>query len=339
MNRYYGLAARLRQRFGERVQKIPLDAGFSCPNRDGTLSVSGCVFCNPEGSGSGMYAEGRSLSEQWDIWKAKLSKRYKARLFLAYLQSYSNTYGPLPKIQSVLEEIAPLPGLAGLCLGTRPDCIDPEKIAAIKDTGLSEIWLDLGLQSSNDQTLQRINRGHDSASFARALELAYSNGIQVCAHLIAGLPGEDEDDFLESVNFINSLPVSGVKFHNLFVCEHTALEKLYLSGDYSPWSLEKYTEALGHALAVLRQDIVVHRLSADPAPGELVAPQWAGEKGQARKFMAEYLEKKKIWQGCDRKDSSGEPPEWFGPDSLPPGLSPIDLKEIFHDGKTKCGCR
>lgn len=325
MNHYYSLAARLRQRFGERVQKIPLDAGFSCPNRDGVLSSTGCIFCNPEGSGSGLFAHGVSLLEQWNAWKEKIIKRYEANLFIGYLQSYSNTYGPLSKLESALGEIKVLPGLVGLCLGTRPDCLDVDKIKAIKDTGLPEIWLDIGLQSSNDQTLKRINRGHDSATFANAVELLHKYEIQVCAHLIAGLPGEKEENLLESVKFINSLPVAGIKFHNLYVCKNTPLEKLYLSGKYSTWSLKRYTKALASALSMLRPDIVVHRLSASPVPGEMVAPVWSEKRRMTRMYIADYLDKTGIWQGCKLKAPLPAPPDWFGPDSRPPGLTSVKM--------------
>jgi hypothetical protein len=317
---YYGLAARLRQKFGERVQKVPLDAGFSCPNRDGKISANGCIFCNPEGSGSGMLSEGIPLSEQWNLWIEKISKRYSARLFLAYLQSYSNTYGPLEKLKSVLDEISQLEGIAGLCLGTRPDCIDSDKLKAIKDTGLSEIWLDLGLQSSNDETLKKINRGHDSAAFAKSVELAHSHGLEVCAHVIAGLPGEDEEDFIKSVRFINTLPVSGIKFHNLYVCKNTTLEKMYRAGSYEPWTRERYVQAFVRAITFLRQDIVVHRISADPVPGELVSPDWSEDKRITHLAINENMEKNDLWQGCALKGSRSQPPDWFWPESFPPKM-------------------
>lgn len=320
MFHYYGLAARLRQKFGQRVQKVPLDAGFSCPNRDGAISSKGCIFCNPEGSGSGLYSYGVPFTQQWDVWIKKIRKRYCAELFLAYLQSYSNTYGSLERVKKILSELSGLPGLVGLCLGTRPDCLDDDKLKAIKDTGLSEIWLDLGLQSSNDQTLKRINRGHDSAAFAKAVELAHSHGIQVCAHIIAGLPGEDEEDFIKSVLFLNTLPISGIKFHNLYVCKNTPLEKMFLAGEYEPWSRKRYVNAFVRTVTYLRQDIVVHRISADPVPGECVTPAWSEEKRPTHLAIAALLEELNLWQGCALPGSPLEPPEWFKPEAEIPAI-------------------
>lgn len=294
---YKALSVHLRARFGERVQKIPLDAGFSCPNRDGALSRTGCVFCNARGSGSGLLGRGLDLAAQWEFWRERLARKYKARLFLAYLQSFSNTYGPLERLRNVLAELAPLPGRAGLCIGTRPDCLDAAKLDLL--AGLpGETWLDIGLQSCRDATLRRINRGHDAACFARAVRAAAERGLQVCAHLIAGLPGETPDDFLAGIAFLDDLPVSGVKLHNLYVCEGSPLAADLRDGRYEPLEREAYVAAVCEALARLRSDIVVHRLTGDPAPGELLAPAWAADKQSLLRAIHERLERLGIRQGC-----------------------------------------
>ncbi|OEU70220.1 MAG: TIGR01212 family radical SAM protein [Desulfovibrio sp. S3730MH75] len=319
MYRFYGLAARLRQNFGKRVQKVPLDFGFSCPNRDGKISTEGCIFCNPLGSGSGMHSQSMPVDQQWDFWTKKFTRLYNAKLFLAYLQSYSNTYGTLEEIKCALDKIRNLPGLTGICIGTRPDCIDSDKLQIIKDLNLKETWIELGLQSSNDATLALINRGHDAKCFADAVKLADSFGIEVCAHIIAGLPGETKEDFLASVEFINELPISGIKFHNLYVSHGTPLQKMYDAGEFEPFSMAEYLDMLEAAVSILRTDIVIHRLNADPAPGELVAPDWIEHKRNVQNAIDMMFQNNDLWQGCAREDAGDNPPKWFGPDHMPPG--------------------
>ncbi|CCO23332.1 TIGR01212 family radical SAM protein [Maridesulfovibrio hydrothermalis] len=318
MNRFYGLAARLKQSFGERVQKIPLDFGFTCPNRDGTISRQGCIFCTPLGSGSGFHAKSMSIADQWSHWRAKLDTLYTTKRYLAYLQSYSNTYCPAKELKRALDQLPGLEGLSGICIGTRPDCLDSEKLSIIKALNLKETWLDLGLQSSNDKTLKRINRGHDSKCFADAVRLADAHGIDVCAHVIAGLPGETEKDFLTSVEFINQLPVSGIKFHNLFVGYGSPLHDLYEMGELKLLQENEYIEMLVKAISILRTDIVIHRLKADAVPGELVAPEWVYMKRKVLNAIEQRMKLSKIWQGCARDDAPDSPPLWYENDHLPP---------------------
>ncbi|MEF2144642.1 MAG: TIGR01212 family radical SAM protein [Desulfovibrionaceae bacterium] len=274
---YLSMATHLRRRFGQRVQKIPLDAGFSCPNRDGTISRNGCLFCNSDGSGSGLLRQGLDLHAQWLFWREEQSRKCKANIFLAYLQSFSNTHGSPDRLRRVLERIEHLPDRVGLCIGTRPDCLDAEKLDLLAALP-GETWLELGLQSSNNATLKRINRGHSAEDFAAATRKASTRGLQVCAHVIAGLPGEDADDFLATIDYVNALPVAGIKLHNLYVAKGAPLEKIWRAGGYTPLEQDAYVELVCRALGRLRPDIVTHRLTGDPAPGELLAPDWAVEK-------------------------------------------------------------
>ncbi|MFO7717841.1 MAG: TIGR01212 family radical SAM protein [Thermodesulfobacteriota bacterium] len=315
ITKYYALSVYLRQRFGERVQKIPLDAGLNCPNRDGAISKRGCIFCNPSGSGTGQASQGKSFEEQWRWWRERLAKRYKARRFLAYLQSFSNTYCSLEQFTVLLRQLSTLPQLNGICIGTRPDCLDADKLDLLQELPVPEIWLDLGLQSSNDRTLQRINRGHDAACFAAACRAAADRGIKVCAHLIAGLPDENTTDFLASIDFLNALPVHGVKFHNLYVCQNTPLATWTAKGAYIPLQQSQYCHWLGLAIAALRPDIVLHRLNGDPAPGELVAPLWAENKQTVLNAIHTFFNENGIWQG---QNWLSEPPAWFCQDHPPP---------------------
>lgn len=314
MYRFYGLAARLRQTFGERVQKIPLDFGFTCPNRDGKISRRGCIFCSPQGSGSGLHALEMSIPEQWGHWQKKLSGLYNARLYLAYLQSYSNTYCSAEELKSALDQLHGLEGLAGICIGTRPDCLDSEKLQLIQNLKLPEVWLDLGLQSSDNQTLKTINRGHNSDCFAKAVHLSDKHNIPVCAHVIAGLPGEGEEEFIKSVEFLNSLPIHGIKFHNLFVGKGTPLHTIFENGRYSPLTQDEYISMLIKAISILRPDIVIHRLKADAVPGELIAPGWVQKKRLVLNEIEKAMKAGGIWQGCARPDAGNCPPDWFSPD-------------------------
>lgn len=250
----------------------------TCPNRDGTLSKNGCTFCNDAGSGSRLGQCGLSLAEQWDFWRAHFKASSRTRLFVAYLQSFSNTYGPASRLAAVLDLLRPLPEMAGMAIGTRPDCVDEEKAALLAGLPCDEKWLELGVQTFCNATLARINRGHDAAASERAIAVASRAGLQVCAHLMAGLPGESPDMFLDSVRRLNELPVHGVKFHNVYVCRNSTLEHLYAAGEYTPLSREAYVDLVLEALCLLRPDIVVHRVVADTVPDDLVAPHWVLEK-------------------------------------------------------------
>lgn len=294
---YYSLSAYLRERFGKKVRKIPLDAGATCPNRDGTLSLDGCVFCNPLGSGTGLLDRGMGLAEQWFFWTEKFREKFKAELFLAYFQSFSNTHGPVQRLCDLFDELSGLPGMVGFSLGTRPDCLDAEKIALIAAQPIPEKWLDIGLQSANDATLCRINRRHDFAAFVHAVELAHAYGVKICAHVMHGLPGETTEDFHRTLAKINALPIAGVKLHNLYVARGSVLEKWQRQGLYQPGTLEDYAQAAAQGLALLRPDIVVHRLNADPRPGELIAPAWAGKKRAVLAAIVRFMEENNLHQG------------------------------------------
>lgn len=296
-NRYYPLSVYFRQRFGRRVQKISLDAGSTCPNRDGTLSSRGCAFCNSQGSGTGQSLRGKSLTAQYLEGREKYLRRMPDALFMAYIQSFSNTYGPAARLRSMLSETAVLPDMAGLAIGTRPDCLDDEKLHLLTAAPLGEVWLDLGLQSAHDATLRRINRGHDTACFDTWTRRAAANGLKVCAHVITGLPGETLAHFEETMTFVSTLPVSGIKIHNLYVCRHSGLEREWRRGSLQLLSREESVIWAARGLALLRPDIVVHRLNGDPDGDELAAPDWARDKRGFLSKIREHLEKENSWQG------------------------------------------
>ncbi len=298
MNIFNSLPAYFRHRLGTRAQKIPLDAGSGCPNRDGTLSRGGCIFCNAAGSGSGMALSGTSLLEQWNIWRDRYAQSGRKQAYIAYLQSFSNTYGPAERLAYLMDTVQALPDAAGISIGTRPDCLDDAKLDILAASRLPETWLELGVQTAHDATLRLINRRHDAAISAWAIKEAAARGIRVCAHVIFGLPNETPAQMLETVHWLNALPILGIKFHNLYVCQNTALEALYARGDYVPMTRQAYIDILVEALCILRPDIVVHRLTGDPELEELVAPLWAAEKPELIRDIDLAMRRPKLWQGC-----------------------------------------
>ncbi|MEG2173249.1 MAG: TIGR01212 family radical SAM protein [Desulfovibrionaceae bacterium] len=292
------LAAYLRHRYGQRVQKIPLDAGASCPNRDGTLSRHGCIFCNGAGAGSGFHAQGNDIHSQWRFWQAKYAVNTKARKFLAYFQSFSNTYGPVEKLAQTLEQTALLPDIVGISLGTRPDCLNPQKLRLVADCPLPEVWLELGLQSCHNATLIRINRQHSAEQAAQAVRDAAALNIKVVGHLMAGLPGESIDDFLNSVRWAAALPLHGIKLHGTFVPRHTELARQYAQGLYTPLTQEAYVQAIVRALTLLPAPILIHRLTGDPTPEELIAPLWTRQKTDTLNAISRHMLMYNLRQGC-----------------------------------------
>lgn len=300
--RYTKLSTHFRNAFGRRAQKIPLDVGAGCPNRDGAISRHGCIFCNVQGSGTGSWVRGMGIERQWAEWKVRFATRYKNATYIAYLQSFSNTYMALPDLRRILDTICGLPDIGGLAVGTRPDCLDDMRIQALADCRPrvgDEIWLDLGLQSANDATLARINRGHDFATWAWACRLAAEAGLKVCVHVVAGLPGEDAADFLHTIRAACAQPVAGIKFHNLLVVRGSGMVPLWRRSGYSPLTRDAYIDMLCRALPLVPKHVVVHRLHADPAPGELLAPAWAGDRNAVRNAIEAAIKERDVRQGSN----------------------------------------
>ncbi len=298
MKRYNDLNSYLREIFGCRVQKITVDAGLSCPNRDGTISTGGCIYCNERGSGTGFFGLGLSITEQLTRGKIFLSKRYKAKKFLAYFQSFSNTYAPIDRLRTLYDEAVAVEDIVGLSIGTRPDCIDKPIVRLLGHYSKTHlIWIEYGLQSANNQTLMRLNRGHDFDCFKHAVELTKGHGIQICAHVILGLPGETRTDMLRTAKMLASLDIDGVKLHLLYVVKGTKMDAFYRQGHYRCLTREEYAEFVCDFLEVLPERMIIQRLTGDPHPEELVAPVWALEKSKNLLCIQEALERRNTWQG------------------------------------------
>ena len=296
--RYNNLNTYLRSLFGCRVQKISVDAGLSCPNRDGRVSTGGCIFCNARGSGTGAHTRGLTITDQLLQGKKSLARRYKAKKFLAYFQSFSNTYAPIDKLQKLYDEALAVEDIVGLSIGTRPDCVDLPVLELLQDYAVHHlIWIEYGLQSASDKTLELINRGHDVQCFKDAVRATLNRGIKICAHVILGLPGETRRDILQTARTISDLGIDGLKLHLLYVVKGTPLEALYRQGDYRCLEQQAYIDLVCDFLERIPPEMVIQRLTGDPHPEELVAPQWALNKSETLQKINEALEIRDTWQG------------------------------------------
>jgi len=298
---YFDLNRAMRERFGCRVQKISLDAGLTCPNRDGLLGRGGCIYCNTRGSGTGAWPS-QTITEQLESGKTFVKRRYKAEKFIAYFQSFSNTYAPLEKLRGLYEEALAVPDIVGLAIGTRPDCADDTILNFLCEMN-KRTWvtLEYGLQSIHDRTLERINRGHSAGVFMDAVKRTREKGIEVCAHVILGLPGEGRKEMLETAEALAAADIQAVKIHLLYVIRGTELHRLYEAGAYLCMSREDYVNTVAEFLALLPPGMIIHRLTGDPHPGELAAPLWALEKQANLQAIRETMRMLNLWQGKNWK--------------------------------------
>lgn len=308
MKRYRDYNSYLREIFGERVQKISLDAGFNCPNRDGSISIRGCIFCDGRGSGTGaLINHGLSIDEQILQARVFLKKRYKASKFIAYFQSFTNTYAPLSRLKSLYDQALRYDDIVGLSVGTRPDCVDRdimELLGSYQEDHL--VWIEYGLQSSSDVTLERINRGHDVACLEKGVLMARESGLNICVHIILGLPGEDREMMLQTARFLSTLPIQGVKIHLLYVLKGTTLADMYQRREFRCLEQEEYAELVADFLELLPPDMVIQRLTGDPVKSELIAPSWAKEKSRNLRLIQDTLQRRNTWQGrLYRKSTAG----------------------------------
>ena len=296
--RYSDYNTYLRQLYGQRVQKISIDAGLSCPNRDGLLSKKGCIYCNSKGSGSGMFARGLSIKEQIKTGKIGMIKKYKAKKFLAYFQSYTNTYTSCEHMKQMFDEALSCEGMVGMAIGTRPDCIDAQKLDLIESyTKNYLVWLEYGLQSVHDATLKIINRGHMFKDFSSAVWLTRGRGINICAHVILGLPGEDKNKMLETAKILADSGINGVKIHLLYVIKGTVLDNMWKNNDYIPMEQEDYVDTVCDFLELLPKEMIIQRITGDPHSDELRAPLWAGQYRETFNYIQHTLENRDSFQG------------------------------------------
>ncbi len=276
--RYNQFSAYLKNKFGAKVYKITIDAGFSCPNRDGTISTGGCIFCDDGGSFSQAHSNKLSVEEQVIVGAKTLHDRFKAQKFMSYFQAYSNTYKPVDELEKIYKSALNHPDVVGLSVGTRPDCVDEDKLNLLADIGKDYYtWIEYGLQSIHDKTLKKINRGHDFDCFLRAYEMSKEKGLNVCVHVIFGL-WETRDEILQTAQKLAQLHVDGVKIHMLCALENTKLANLYQNGEIDFMSEEEYVSLVTDFLEILPANTTIHRLAGNGLKKNLIAPRWLGAK-------------------------------------------------------------
>lgn len=276
--RYNQFSAHLKQKFGVKVYKITLDAGFSCPNRDGTISIGGCIFCDDGGSFSQAHSNLLSIEEQVNIGAQTLKERFKAQKFMSYFQAFSNTYKPVNELEKIYDSALNHPDIVGISIGTRPDCIDDEKLKLISSYKNDYYtWIEYGLQSIHNKTLQKINRGHDYDYFLRAYEKTKEAGINVCVHVIFGM-WETHDEIMQTAQELARLGVDGVKIHMLCALENTKLAKMYEKGEIDFMSEDEYIQTVCDFLEYLPKETTIHRLAGNGFTKTLIAPRWLGKK-------------------------------------------------------------
>jgi hypothetical protein len=296
--RYNLFSEHLKSRFGGRVHKISVDAGFACPNRGGTRELPGCLFCDPGGSGAVGIERALPVAAQLEHGKEVMVRKYRARHFLAYFQPFSNTSAPPARLAALYDEALAVPEVVGLAVGTRPDCLPDDVLELLADYHRrTYFWLELGLQSVHDATLAYLRRGHDYAAFLRAYEGARARGLRVCVHVILGLPGEGRAEMLATVEELSRLKVDGVKLHLLHVLDGTPLGELYEKGEVPVLGQEEYVALAADCIERLPPGTLIHRLTGDGPRAQLLAPLWSLNKWEVLNAIDAELERRGSRQG------------------------------------------
>lgn len=298
LERYNKLNKYLKNKFGERTLKICVDGNFTCPNRDGTLSNNGCIFCSEQGSGDHLKST-LSISKQVKNFLTSY-RGQRANKFIVYFQNFSNTYDTIGNLKQKYDSALIDNRIVGISIATRPDCINEEIVqllASYKENYY--VCVELGLQTSNDTTGKLINRCYTSKNFTTAVEILNKYNIDVVTHIMVGLPGEARKDLENTVNFLNSHKLQGLKIHSTYVVKNTILEKMYLSGKYIPISLESYLEDLVYIITNINPNVVIHRISGDAPKESLVAPIWNTHKKLVLNGLDKILKERNLYQGIN----------------------------------------
>lgn len=298
--RYYTYDYYLKNNFGGKCAKIPIDAGFTCPNIDGTCGVGGCIYCSSRGSGDFALPSFVSISEQYEKTRERISHKWPVDKCIPYFQAHTNTYAPLAVLRQKFYEALELPDVVGINIATRADCLGegvPELLAELSEK--TELTVELGLQTTNDITAQLINRGHTFEDFVEGYKKlrAASDKIRICVHIIFGLPGENDNDMLNTVRNVATLHPDQVKIHLLHVLKNTVLATIFERGEYIPMNKEKYVELVASALELLPPDTVISRLTGDGMADELIAPDWSRKKVSVLNDIDKLLYEKETYQG------------------------------------------
>jgi len=291
---YYSLNKHLKEKYGEKVWKVPVDAGFSCPNKSGNSGGEGCIYCD---TASFTHVERGEIADQVKKRIEKLRRR-KINKFIIYFQSGTNTYGDIKKVKSRINSSLIDEDIVGIHIGTRPDCVDENILDYLSELNEKyDVTIEYGLQSAKNSTLKFINRGHSAEEFARACKRTKAKGISVCAHIILGLPGESRRDMIETADFVAGIGIDSIKFHHLQVLKNTKLAELYIEKKFNLLSQEEYIDILSQFIARLQPDVVISRLIGDSPEELLIAPEWPSSKSDFINKLNKFMEKNNLYQG------------------------------------------
>ena len=295
---YHSLDYEMKRIYGHKIYKLALDGGMTCPNRDGTLGARGCIFCSAGGSGDFAGDRRTSITEQIEAGKAQSIRKHNGSSYIAYFQAYTNTYAPVSYLRSVFTEAINHPDIRILSIATRPDCLNDDVLALLAELNKKKpVWVELGLQTIHEETAQFIRRGYKLPVFEDALRKLRKIGITVIVHTILCLPGESREMMLDTIRYLNTQDIQGIKLQLLHILKHTDLADYYEKHPFHFPSREEYYELLGMCICNLRPDIVIHRLTGDGPRKLLVAPLWTGNKRQVLNGMQRYFKEQNIWQG------------------------------------------
>lgn len=296
--RYHSLDYELKQTFGEKVYRLSLNGGMTCPNRDGTLGTRGCIFCSAGGSGDFAAAPDLSVHAQILSAKKRIQAKTGCKKFIAYFQAYTNTYAPACHLRRIFTEAISDPEVRILSIATRPDCLSPEILTLLAElNAIKPVWVELGLQTIHERTANWMRRGYPLSVFEQAVHSLHAIGVQIITHVILFLPGESEADMLATIHYLNALPIDGIKLQLLHVLKHTDLADFYRQEPFYIPDMNSYFHLLGKCIASLRPDIVIHRLTGDGPKSLLIAPLWTGNKRLVLNQMQRYLKEQNLWQG------------------------------------------
>lgn len=304
---YCSLDYMLRERFGEKVYKVTLNGGMSCPNRDGTLGTRGCIFCSEGGSGDFAADVSLSVTEQIESQIALLSGKRPIQKYIAYFQVYTNTYAPVEYLRKIFKEAMSHPRIVALSVGTRPDCLGEEVLDLLEELNrIKPVWIELGLQTIHEKTAQYIRRGYRLSCFDQALENLRKRNIEVIVHTILGLPGESREEILETMRYLNKKDIQGIKLQLLHVLKGTDLAYDYLAGRFQVYEREEYLDLLIECLENLDPEIVIHRITGDGPKDLLIAPLWASRKREVLNLLHHQMKEQNSYQGKSLKVSDCE---------------------------------
>ena len=295
---YHSMDYALKEAYGEKLYRITLNAGLTCPNRDGTVGKGGCTFCSVEGSGDFAGDKCLSITEQLYLGKQILQKKRPVNAFIAYFQAFSNTYAPIPVLRELYEQAISDPQIKILAIATRPDCLDENVLSLLQQVHIHKpVWIELGLQTIHPDTAKAIRRGYPLALFEEKVKHLRVMNIPVIVHVILGLPGETTDDMLQTIEYLNHQNIQGIKLQVLHVLRNTDLAELYLENPFRILTKEEYISLLGQCIARLNPEIVIHRLTGDGPKNLLIAPLWSQKKRTVLNQLHQYLKSQDIWQG------------------------------------------